>query len=57
MFGTTDGFKGVPDGYGIGKRNVEQRRLVEFYDEKELCVQTHGLKRRSRKNNINYRWK
>ena len=25
-------------GYGIGKRNVEGRRLLEFYDEKEMCV-------------------
>ena len=32
-----DGFEGVHGGYGIGKRNVEGRRL-EFCDEKELCV-------------------
>ena len=25
-----DGFDGVHAGYGIGKRNVEQRRLLEF---------------------------
>ena len=33
-----DGFEGVHGGYGIGKRNVEGRRLLEFCDEKELYV-------------------
>ena len=33
-----DGFEGVHSGYGIGKRNVEGRRLLEFCDEKKLCV-------------------
>ena len=32
------GFERVHGGYGIGKRNVEGRRLLEFCDEKELCV-------------------
>ena len=30
-----DGFEGV---HGIGKRNVEGRRLLEFCDEMEFCV-------------------
>ena len=34
----TDGSEGVHGGYEIGKRNVEGRRLLEFCDEKELCV-------------------
>ena len=33
-----DGFEDVHGGYGIGKRNVEGRRLLEFCDEKELWV-------------------
>ena len=33
-----DGFKGVRGGYGIGNKNVEGKRLLEFCDEKELCV-------------------
>ena len=33
-----DGFEGVHGGYGIGKRNVEERRLLEFCGEKELGV-------------------
>ena len=33
-----DGFEGVHGGYGIGKRNVVGRRLLEFCDEKELWV-------------------
>ena len=31
-------FEGVHGEYGIGKKNVEERRLLEFCDEKELCV-------------------
>ena len=33
-----DGFDGVHGGYGIDKRNVERRSLLEFCDEKELRV-------------------
>ena len=33
-----DGFEDVHGGNGIGKRNAEETRLLEFCDEKELCV-------------------
>ena len=33
-----DSFEGGHGGYGIGKRNVQGRRLRELCDEKELCV-------------------
>ena len=33
-----DGFEGMNGGYGIGKRNVGGRRLLEFCHKKELCV-------------------
>ena len=33
-----DGFEGVNGGNGFGKRNVERKMLLEFCDEKELCV-------------------
>ena len=33
-----EGFEGVHGGNGIGKRNVEGRRLLEFCDERELCM-------------------
>ena len=33
-----EGFEGAHAGDGIGKRNVEGRRLLEFCDERELCV-------------------
>ena len=33
-----EGFEGVHGGNGIGKRNAEGRRLLEFCDERELCV-------------------
>ena len=32
-----DGFEGVHGEYGIGKRNVEGRRLLEFCDKKECA--------------------
>lgn len=33
-----EGYEGVHGGYGIGERNMEGRMLLEFCDEKELCV-------------------
>ena len=33
-----DGFEGVHGGFGIGKRNLEERLLLEFCVEKDLCV-------------------
>ena len=33
-----EGFEGVHGKNGIGKRNAEGRRLLEFCDEKELCA-------------------
>ena len=37
--GRVDGFEGVHVGYRSGKRNVEERRLLELCDEKELCIE------------------
>ena len=31
-----EGFEGVHRGNGIGKRNAEGRRLLEFYDERAV---------------------
>ena len=33
-----EGFEGVHRGNGIGKRNAKGRKLLEFCDERELCV-------------------
>ena len=33
-----DGFNRVYGGYGVGQRNLEGRMLLEFCQEKELCV-------------------
>ena len=33
-----EGYEDVQRGNGIGERNVEQKMLLEFCDEKELCV-------------------
>ena len=34
----TDGFECAHGGYRIGKRNVEERRLLKICDQKELCM-------------------
>ena len=39
------GFEGVHKGNGTGKRNVEGRMLLEFCDEKELCVANTWFKK------------
>ena len=36
-------------GFEIGKRNAEERRLVEFCDEKELCVANTWFEKEQRK--------
>lgn len=33
-----NGFEGIHGGNGIGERNLDGRRLLEFCDKKELCV-------------------
>ena len=40
-----EGFEGVHVGNGVGKRNAEGRRLLEFCDERELCVANTWLKK------------
>ena len=40
-----EGFEGVHGGNGIGKRNAEGRMLVEFCDERDLCVANAGFKK------------
>ena len=45
----TDSFEGVRGGYGIGERNVEGKMLLEFCDEKELCVANTWFKKKDKK--------
>ena len=33
-----EGFEDIHEGYGIGKINAEGRMLLDFCDQKELCV-------------------
>ena len=40
-----DGFDGVNRGFGVGHRNLEGRMLLEFCQEKELCVSDTWFKR------------
>ena len=49
-----DGFEGVHDKYGIGKRNVEGRRLLKFCNEKELCVANTWFEKKEQRK-IKYR--
>ena len=44
-----EGFEGVRGGNGIGVRNVEGRRLLEFCDEKELCVANTWFRKAEKK--------
>ena len=49
-----DGFEGVHGGFGIGKRNLEGRLLLEFCVEKDLCVGNSWFKKKdSRKVTFN----
>ena len=49
-----DGFEGVHEGFGIGKRNLEGRLLLEFCVEKDLCVGNSWFKKKdSRKVTFN----
>ena len=40
-----EGFEGVHGGNGIGKRNAEGRKLLEFCDKRELCVTNTWFKK------------
>ena len=33
-----EGFEGIHGGYGIGKKNAEGKMLLDFCNQKELCV-------------------
>ena len=50
-----DGFEGVHGGYGICKRYVEGRRLLEFCNKNELCVENTWFEKK--RNNIQHGWK
>ena len=39
-------FEGIHGGYGIGKRNAEGRKLLDFCDQKELCVANTWYKKK-----------
>ena len=44
-----DGFERLHGGYGIGKRNVEGRRLLKFCDKKKLCVANTWFKKKEQR--------
>ena len=44
-----EGFEGMHGGYGIGKTNAEGRLLLDFCDQKELCVAHTWYKKNERK--------
>ena len=46
-----EGFEGVHGGNGVGKRNAEGR-LLEFCDERELCVANTWFKKRQTKGKL-----
>ena len=40
-----DGFEGVHGRNGIGERNAEGRRLLEFVTKRDYVLQIHGLRK------------
>ena len=44
-----DGFNGVHGGYDVGQRNLEERMLLEFCLEKELCVSNTWFEREEKR--------
>ena len=44
-----EGFEGIHGGYGIGKRNAEGRMLLDFCDQKQLCVANTWHKKRDKR--------
>ena len=44
-----EGFEGVHGGNGLGQRNAERRMLLEFCDEKELCVANTWFKKTNKR--------
>ena len=39
--------EGIHGGYGIGKRNAEGRMLLDFCDQKQLCVTNTRYKKKN----------
>ena len=44
-----EGYEDVHGGNGIGERNVEGKLLLEFCDEKELCVANTWFRKRKKR--------
>ena len=44
-----EGFEGIRGEYGIGKRNAEGRMLLDFCDQKELCVANTWYKKKDKR--------
>ena len=44
-----EGFEGIHGGYGKGKRNAEGRMLLDFCDQKELCVANTWYKKKDKR--------
>ena len=47
-----EGFEGVHQGNGVGKRNAEGRRLLEFCDERELFVTNTWFKKQTKRKSL-----
>ena len=44
-----EGFGDIQGGYGIGERNAEGRMLLDFCDQKELCVANTWFKKNDKR--------
>ena len=50
-----DGFEGLHGGFGIGKRNLEGKLLLEFCVEKDLCVGNSWFKKKD-SGKVTFNW-
>ena len=46
---SAEGLEGTHGGYGIGKRNAEGRMLLDFCDQKELCIANTRYKKKDKR--------
>ena len=44
-----EGFEGIHGGYKIGGKNAEGRMLLDFFDQKELCVANAWYKKKDKR--------
>ena len=52
-----EGFEGIHGGYGIGKRNVEGRMLLDFRVQKKVVRCKYVVQEERKEGDLQFRWK